>query len=189
MCRCLEITIGFVCACLPSLNLLIERHRSKRRRRRSMQQTPPTSLQRAKSFLCRDRSSRTTPAMARSDWNASTVNDNTHPAIINFDMELAMLTGEPMGRRPQRPDNQPTILPCRSVDSLQGRRDGWLSEMRPGGESYQDAEFIMRMVERSRMISEQGPKESWCPVWDGPRDHKQISCTSTQLADDVNDVA
>ena len=32
--RNLEITIGFVCACLPSLNLLIEHHIRKRRRQR-----------------------------------------------------------------------------------------------------------------------------------------------------------
>ncbi|KAF5628715.1 hypothetical protein F25303_10348 [Fusarium sp. NRRL 25303] len=161
----LEITIGFVCACLPSLNLLIEHHVRKRRRARNPNW--PRDRTRASLFKKRFR------------WiSSSTEHMPSRPnrpsdGMIDLDVEMAMLTGQPVrlqtGRTASAGSQDIRPLDHR-LNSGDGRREGWLSQNRDEQDEVQDSKFIMRMVEESRARADEGAKESWCPVWDGPRD-------------------
>ncbi|KAF5632554.1 clock-controlled 8 (ccg-8) [Fusarium tjaetaba] len=161
----LEITIGFVCACLPSLNLLIEHHVRKRRRARNPNWP-------------RDRT-RTSLFKKRFRWiSSSTEHMPSRPnrpsdGMIDLDVEMAMLTGQPVRLRTGRTASAGShdIRPLdHRLNSGDGRREGWLSQDRDEQDEVQDSKFIMRMVEESRARADEGAKESWCPVWDGPRD-------------------
>ncbi|KAF5562586.1 Clock-controlled 8 [Fusarium phyllophilum] len=161
----LEITIGFVCACLPSLNLLIEHHVRKRRRARNPNWP-------------RDRT-RTSLFKKRFRWiSSSTEHMPSRPnrpsdGMIDLDVEMAMLTGQPVRLRTGRTASAGShdIRPLdHRLNSGDGRREGWLSQGRDEQDEVQDSKFIMRMVEESRARADEGAKESWCPVWDGPRD-------------------
>jgi len=164
-CRALEITIGFVCACLPSLNLLIEHHVRKRRRARNPNWP-------------RDRT-RTSLFKKRFRWiSSSTEHMPSRPnrpsdGMIDLDVEMAMLTGQPVRLRTGRTASAGShdIRPLdHRINSGDGRREGWLSQDQDEQDEVQDSRFIMRMVEESRARADEGAKESWCPVWDGPRD-------------------
>ncbi|WKT48500.1 Zn(2)-C6 fungal-type DNA-binding domain [Fusarium oxysporum f. sp. vasinfectum] len=161
----LEITIGFVCACLPSLNLLIEHHVRKRRRARNPNWP-------------RDRT-RTSLFKRRFRWiSSSTEHMPSRPnrpsdGMIDLDVEMAMLTGQPVRLRTGRTASAGShdIRPLdHRINSGDGRREGWLSQDQDEQDEVQDSRFIMRMVEESRARADEGAKESWCPVWDGPRD-------------------
>ncbi|KAF5558422.1 integral membrane protein [Fusarium mexicanum] len=161
----LEITIGFVCACLPSLNLLIEHHVRKRRRARNPNWP-------------RDRT-RTPLFKKRFRWiSSSTEHMPSRPngpsdGMIDLDVEMAMLTGQPVRLRTGRTASAGShdIRPLdHRLNSGDGQREGWLSQDRDEQDEVQDSKFIMRMVEESRARADEGAKESWCPVWDGPRD-------------------
>ncbi|KAL5613180.1 hypothetical protein FOVSG1_002243 [Fusarium oxysporum f. sp. vasinfectum] len=161
----LEITIGFVCACLPSLNLLIEHHVRKRRRARNPNWP-------------RDRT-RTSLFKKRFRWiSSSTEHMPSRPnrpsdGMIDLDVEMAMLTGQPVRLRTGRTASAGShdIRPLdHRINSGDGRREGWLSQDQDEQDEVQDSRFIMRMVEESRARADEGAKESWCPVWDGPRD-------------------
>ncbi|KAF5668086.1 integral membrane protein [Fusarium heterosporum] len=163
----IEITIGFVCACLPSLNLLIEHH--VRRRRRERGQSWPHDRQ--ASMIKR-----------HFRWISSSTDPSAHPSrphpvnrpsdgMIDLDVEMAMMTGQPVRLRTERLGSTDTdIRPLdHRLNSGDGRREGWLSQ-EDDHDELQDSKFIMKMVEDSRARAEEGAKESWCPVWDGPRD-------------------
>ncbi|KAF5707079.1 integral membrane protein [Fusarium mundagurra] len=161
----LEITIGFVCACLPSLNLLIEHHIRKRRRSRN----PNWPYDRTRTSLFKK----------RFRWiSSSTEHIPSRPnrpsdGMIDLDVEMAMLTGQPVRLRTGRTASAGShdIRPLdHRLNSGDGRREGWLSQDRDEQDEVQDSKFIMRMVEESRARADEGAKESWCPVWDGPRD-------------------
>ncbi|KAH6969372.1 hypothetical protein DER45DRAFT_608087 [Fusarium avenaceum] len=87
----LEITIGFVCACLPSLNLLIEHHVRKRRRERN--QTWPRDRTQASMLKRHFRwiSSSTDPSQPPRPHPVNRPSDG----MIDLDVEMAMLTGQP----------------------------------------------------------------------------------------------
>lgn len=88
-----------------------------------------------------------------------------------------MLTGQPvqLAARPSESleSTEPRLVGTR-IDSREGREEGWLADDRKSFEKSQGAEFIMKMVERSRMLSDGGAEESRCPVWDGPREHMRV---------------
>lgn len=91
-----------------------------------------------------------------------------------MDVELAMLTGQVVSMRTGRHASADSLC-CRPLDhrltSNEGRRDGWLSQDSPdGSDGHQDTDFIMRTVEDAKTQTEKGDEESWCPVWDGPKD-------------------
>lgn len=92
--------------------------------------------------------------------------------MIDFDVELAMVTGQPVRMRSAGCVSADS-LHCRPLDHTlsfgDGQREGWISRNQEDADD-RDAEFIMKMVESSRIRAEEGSKESWCPVWDGPRD-------------------
>ncbi|KAF4472497.1 integral membrane [Fusarium albosuccineum] len=91
----LEISIGFVCACLPSLNLLIE-HQIRKRRREQHNPRWPRQIKAEMSTVKRHFrwiSSSTDPSAPHAPSRPSTA----HPAgdrMIDLDVELAMLTGQ-----------------------------------------------------------------------------------------------
>ncbi|RSL86735.1 hypothetical protein CEP51_002626 [Fusarium floridanum] len=167
----LEITIGFVCACLPSLNLLIEHNIRKRRRQKQNPKWPRqrnaiSSIKRHFRWV----SSSTDPSLQRP--SRACLKNRNSDRMIDFDVELAMLTGQPVRMRSAGGASADS-LNCRPLDNTlsfgDGQREGWLSRNHKDSDE-QDAEFIMKMVESSRIRAEEGSKESWCPVWDGPRD-------------------
>ncbi|KAF5026441.1 hypothetical protein F66182_1474 [Fusarium sp. NRRL 66182] len=167
----LELTIGFVCACLPSLNLLIEHHiRTRRRERRPScpreRKAHSSTMKRHFRWV----SSTTDPSAKPPSQHAA---DRTCGGMIDLDVEMAMLTGQPVRLQSQRRESEEPLglrpLEHR-LNSGDGRRDGWLSSDRDDRDERKDATFIMKMVEGSRARAEEGAKESWCPVWDGPRD-------------------
>lgn len=167
----LEITIGFVCACLPSLNLLIEHNIRKRRREKQNPKWPRqrnalSSIKRHFRWV----SSSTDPSLQRP--SRACMKKRNSDRMIDFDVELAMLTGQPVRMRSAGGVSADS-LHCRPLDHRlsfgDGQREGWLSRNHKDSDD-QDAEFIMKMVESSRIRADEGSKESWCPVWDGPRD-------------------
>ncbi|KAH7262935.1 integral membrane protein [Fusarium tricinctum] len=165
----LEITIGFVCACLPSLNLVIEHH--IRRRRRERNQTWPQDRTQASMFKRHFRwiSSSTDPSQPPRPPHPV---NRPSEGMIDLDVEMAMLTGQPVRLRTERLGSTGSdIRPLdHRLNSGDGRREGWLSQDQDDQDELQDSKFIMKMVEDSRARAEEGAKESWCPVWDGPRD-------------------
>ncbi|KAH7243709.1 uncharacterized protein BKA55DRAFT_596070 [Fusarium redolens] len=161
----LEITIGFVCACLPSLNLLIEHHVRKRRRERN----PNWPRERTRTSLFKKRFR----WISSSTEHMSSRPNRPSDGMIDLDVEMAMLTGQPVrlrtGRTASAGSHEVRPLDHR-LNSGDGRREGWLSRDQDDQDEVQDSKFIMRMVEESRARADEGAKESWCPVWDGPRD-------------------
>jgi hypothetical protein len=93
--------------------------------------------------------------------------------MIDLDVEMAMLTGQAVRLRSERLSSTESIG-LRPLDhrlnSGDGRREGWLSQDQDDQDELKDSKFIMKMVQDSRARAEEGAKESWCPVWDGPRD-------------------
>ncbi|GKU04339.1 unnamed protein product [Fusarium langsethiae] len=133
----LEITIGFVCACLPSLNLLIEHHIRRRRRQRQTQTDG------------RDRS-RASMIKRHFRWMSSTTHASPQPSrptnrasggMIDLDVEMAMLTGQPVRLRSERLSSTESIG-LRPLDhrlnSGDGRREGWLSQDQDDQDELQD---------------------------------------------------
>ncbi|KAF4999851.1 hypothetical protein FDECE_11382 [Fusarium decemcellulare] len=169
----LEISIGFVCACLPSLNLLIE-HQIRKRRREQHNPRWPRQIKAEMSTVKRHFrwiSSSTDPSAPHAPSRPSTAHP-TGDRMIDLDVELAMLTGQPVRIRQDRWGSADSIA-CRPLDhrlnSGDGRREGWLSQ-HDSSDECQNTEFIMKMVESSKIRAEEGDQRSWCPVWDGPRD-------------------
>ncbi|KAI6767569.1 hypothetical protein HG530_005578 [Fusarium avenaceum] len=144
----LEITIGFVCACLPSLNLLIEHH--VRRRRRERNQTWPRDRTQASMLKRHFRwiSSSTDPSLPPRPHPVNRPSDG----MIDLDVEMAMLTGQPVRLRTERLGSTGSdIRPLdHRLNSGDGRREGWLSQDQDDQDELQDSKFIMRMVEDSR---------------------------------------
>ncbi|KAJ4135187.1 hypothetical protein NW768_004808 [Fusarium equiseti] len=174
----LELTIGFVCACLPSFNLLIEHHIRKRRRER----TPSEARDRSRASMIKRHfrwiSSSTGPSAQPTRPTNRASNgmidlDRASDGMIDLDVEMAMLTGQPVRLRSERLSSTDSVG-LRPLDhrlnSGDGRREGWLSQDQDDQDELQDSKFIMKMVQDSRARAEEGAKESWCPVWDGPRD-------------------
>ncbi|KAI5458802.1 hypothetical protein BGZ63DRAFT_362455 [Mariannaea sp. PMI_226] len=179
---CIELTIGFVCACLPSLNIIIEKCCSGRRSQRDQQSA--SSWPRRKGFLQRNRTTGATPFNAPSDLPRSTA-DESPTTVANFDTELAMLGSEPGEPAPRKPEGQvirPVSAKCRRISSSEGRSEGWLSLSKLASEHHQNSEYVMRAVERSRLVREQGPEAHWCPVWDGPRDEQEPTARRTECS-------
>ncbi|KAF0643854.1 hypothetical protein FPSE5266_07137 [Fusarium pseudograminearum] len=127
----LEITIGFVCACLPSLNMVIEHHIRRRRRQRETQT---------------DRRDRSRASMIKRHfrWMSSTTHASPPPSrppnrasggMIDLDVEMAMLTGQPVRLRSERLSSTESIglRPLgHRLNSGDGRREGWLSQVYGG---------------------------------------------------------
>lgn len=179
---CLELTIGFVCACLPSLNVLIEHHFSRRGREspnqprtREMHTSTPRKSLRGSTTRTTEASPRCGIDPAQNDNQPQNQNQNQNqPTRQDFDVELAMLTGQPVKLSTRQSESLESVdshLLRARIDSVDGRQEGWLSRNREALERAHGADYIMNMVERSKILSEQEGRGAWCPVWDGPREH------------------
>ncbi|EXF83815.1 integral membrane protein [Colletotrichum fioriniae PJ7] len=141
----LELVIGVVCACLPSTNLLYERIR--RGERNQMGNLPRTAGDLKKGS-----------SSSSSYWR--------RPA--NFDTELAVLTGQPMGMRPLTEESarkseqivEDWVYNPRA-NSMDGRREGWLAQ---GGES--SALGCSRDRVPNWQNHEMEARKSWEAVWE-----------------------
>lgn len=140
--RALELVIGVVCACLPSTNLLYERVRKGEGKQ--MGHLPRTigDLKKGSSSSSSYWRSILPNKQLKITRKAATVAERTaigQTGPANFDTELAVLTGQPMGMRPLTDDTARkseqtaedwTYNP--RANSIDGRREGWLAQ---GGES------------------------------------------------------
>ncbi|KAK1492306.1 integral membrane protein [Colletotrichum abscissum] len=138
----LELVIGVVCACLPSTNLLYERVRKGEGK--PMGHLPRTvgDLKKGSSSSSSYWRSILPNKQLRTTRTAVTVGERTaisQTGPANFDTELAVLTGQPMGMRPlteetvrksEQTAEDWTYNP--RANSMDGRREGWLAQ---GGES------------------------------------------------------
>ena len=168
----LEVAIGFVCACLPSLNLLMEGKATSRQRRiENLNWHCPGNLG-------------APTASSRLHWLGSSSNHPTAPPIcqyskpgndngmIDLDIELALQTGQAVR---MRSDGHASVysLDVRPLShrltSDYGRREGWLAMAQNSPRDHRDAAFIRQLVESSKAQTTQGTSDPWCAIWDGPR--------------------
>ncbi|KAK2015793.1 integral membrane protein [Colletotrichum eremochloae] len=165
----LELVIGLVCACLPSINILHERlgkrepkfsgnrprtaHEIKQRNQNSHSSSYLWSLMTGK---------QTTSAPTESP----TAERTSSPQFrTNFDTELAILSGQSIAENPQK-DEQGTVTAqhaenwgCKPrINSIDGRREGWLVT---GAESSTQGERIPRWKHH-----EIEARKSWEAVWE-----------------------
>ncbi|KZL77962.1 integral membrane protein [Colletotrichum tofieldiae] len=167
--RALELVIGVVCACLPSMNILYERMRRGG--------TKPTgNLPRTAHDIKRDSMgssylwsmmTRKHSKPARTEFTVA--KHATSPDYrSNFDTELAILTGQPMGTNLPKEEldteirqNPDDWVYNPRANSMDGRREGWLA---PGAESS------IQGFERERMPNWQHheieARKSWEAVWE-----------------------
>lgn len=161
----LELTIGFVCACLPSVNVLAAKlfpsaiHHSS-------SGTPSNRRRGGTTSTLWGSISKITQLTGRKQSVAYPTAEPRAPSpVLNIDVELDRIFG--------RPRDGEMIERCQPItwqlNSDVGRREGWLSTGKGTNGELQDAEFIRKAVERSKLLSLEGPPDSWCPVWDGPR--------------------
>ncbi|OHW94173.1 integral membrane protein [Colletotrichum incanum] len=168
-CRALELVIGVVCACLPSTNILYERiRRGETKPKGNLPRTAHDIKQKSlgSSYLWSMMTGKQSKP-ARTEFTMA--EPATSPNYrANFDTELAILTGQPMG----------TTLPKEELDiemrqnsddwvynpranSMDGRREGWLA---PGAESS------VQGFERERVPNWQHheieARKSWEAVWE-----------------------
>lgn len=169
--RALELVIGVVCACLPSTNLLYERIR--RGEQNQMGNLPRTAGDLKKgssssssywrSMLPNKQLRTTRTAIPVAERNAISL---TGPA--NFDTELAVLTGQPIGMRPLTEESarksEQTVedwVYNPRANSMDGRREGWLAQ---GGES--SALGCSRDRVPNWQNHEMEARKSWEAVWE-----------------------
>nr|XP_036578884.1 uncharacterized protein CTRU02_11138 [Colletotrichum truncatum]KAF6786267.1 integral membrane protein [Colletotrichum truncatum] len=168
----LELVIGVVCACLPSMNILYERLRrgepakacslpqkASDYRKRSDNSSYWWSMMTGKPSKPARTDVATITEAARSPNNATT-----------FDTELAILSGHPMGVRSPilEPEKNPISVQCEDewaynprANSMDGRREGWLA---PGGESSTQGTSPARSLNWQHHELE--ARKSWEAVWE-----------------------
>ncbi|KZL81094.1 integral membrane protein, partial [Colletotrichum incanum] len=161
---CIELTIGLVCACLPSVNVIFNRHQSSRERARNFN-VPRTgrfgSTPQEDFFNWWDTVTRKTRTVDTADITApqldtppqaSMVMTSEQPRLVPltaFNHDLASFTG-----RSVHETSETGLKKFDSrVNSSDGRMDGWLSPQTEG-----DVERAQRNIAGTRM---------WSTIWDG----------------------
>ena len=153
-----EITIGIVCLCLPSINLIFERAASRnttRNRPRTIYQRFSNSRKKNSAGI----SERTTVFFHEDESTASGAAEMTAAPVADFDAELAMFTDEPHTEGVTEPP--PSIIganaddlvwenagdgvriSCVRINSDDGRKEGWLTG-NPGAGASQVASTSTR---------------------------------------------
>lgn len=212
---CIELSIGLVCACLPSAHFLYERRKANRRNRDYSSNRPrtgrfgtPKQFTSSNSWLStrktirtlhltgnRDPSTelRTAPDEERAPpmseqpvavdaplsnphftrfccrngnaGGASCCDESRREAQRAFDLELARFSGKSTdGETDSPPAGSDCPINCAisRVNSLDGRREGWLASRSDAGDTTDvDAVASMHDVGRSRSVG------YWDTVWDG----------------------
>ncbi|KAK6840580.1 hypothetical protein PG995_016334 [Apiospora arundinis] len=149
ICGTIEITIGMVCLCLPSINLIFERatsHKATHNRPRTIYPRISNSRKKNSAGI----SERTTVFLHENGSTASGTPEMTAGPVVDFDAELAMFSDEP--HSPGVTEPPPSInganaddlvwenardgvqIRCVKISSADGRKEGWLT-----GESGADA--------------------------------------------------
>ncbi|KAK7932422.1 hypothetical protein PG985_003134 [Apiospora marii] len=143
LCGTIEITIGIVCLCLPSINLLFERATSQK----TSQNRPRTIYERFSNSRKKTSvglSERTTVFLQEDRSAGSGGPEMTAAPVLDFDAELAMFTDEP--RTGCVVESPPTGIngtnsdgtiwegaggcartSCMNISSADGRKEGWLT--------------------------------------------------------------
>ncbi|KAK1991999.1 integral membrane protein [Colletotrichum falcatum] len=174
--RALELVIGLVCACLPSINILYERLRNHEPKPEGNRPRTAREVKRRK------QNSQSTSYL----WSLMTGKQTRHapteipmpePAVspplrTDFDTELAIISGQPTGEAPptlpkeewetETVQNTEDYVFNPRANSSDGRREGWLV----GG----GAEDFAQKSERERMPQWQHheieARKSWEAVWE-----------------------
>ncbi|KAK1978325.1 integral membrane protein [Colletotrichum cereale] len=168
----LELVIGVVCACLPSTNILYERLRKCEQKPTGNQ---PRTVHDIKNRIQKSQSSSYLWSLmtgkhtrsARTEF-PTTGQANSPRLRTNFDTELAILNGQPMGATPSKEDLE--AQPVQDAEnwvynpranSIDGRREGWL---------VAGAESSTQGTERERIPRWQHheieARRSWEAVWE-----------------------
>ncbi|KAK8085322.1 hypothetical protein PG997_006593, partial [Apiospora hydei] len=142
LCGTIEITIGMICLCLPSINLIFERATA----RRASHNRPRTIYQRCSNLRKRNSvgvSERTTVFLQEDESTASGGPETTAAPVLDFDAELAIFTEE--SRTGGVTEPPPSIngtnsddlvgehagncarVRCMNISSADGRKEGWLT--------------------------------------------------------------
>ncbi|KAM0270413.1 hypothetical protein ACHAQH_009471 [Verticillium albo-atrum] len=167
---CVELTVGLICACLPSVNLLFERHQSARKRSpaRNVPRTGRwgSSKETTSHWWDTVAGKRTVDATAMTAASQAPATTLPQPAMaevaperpaphrqMTFDVELAMFTGQPVD---EASESELKGFDT-SINSFDGRREGWLAPRADGDVEQRDFNQIMG----TRL---------WSTIWDGCRD-------------------
>ncbi|KAI1498946.1 hypothetical protein F5X99DRAFT_420227 [Biscogniauxia marginata] len=154
----IEITIGLICACLPSVNILIEKHWAGRLR-----------------SVCDPNSPRTIsgPKAKESTSPASSTARETSCYPLDFDVEQQMLSGKPihMGQG-EYPSSGIYGGGLSLINSVEGRREGWLIREGKNTAEISGGIQIQRTVEVSLQWSQATGNECRMSdkIWDGTLD-------------------
>ncbi|KAK8052854.1 hypothetical protein PG996_012155 [Apiospora saccharicola] len=189
LCGTIEITIGMVCVCLPSINLLFERATSRRKKSHNRPRTIYQRFSHSRNKHSVGKSERTTVFLQEDGSTASGGPDMTAAPVLDFDAELAIFTEEPSTGGVTEPP--PTSIDgtnsndlvwesagdcvrisCMRISSADGRKEGWLTanDGDPGASTSQHVCTVPRRPGYQNM--EQFRKESQrilVPgrIWDG----------------------
>ncbi|WYZ46841.1 hypothetical protein EsH8_IX_001066 [Colletotrichum jinshuiense] len=163
--RCIELTIGLVCACLPSVNVLFKRHQTVRERARefNVPRTRQFGSTHKKEFSnlwdTVTGKTRTVDTAAVAVLEPETPPQSSmvevargqigQPPLTSFSHDLNSSTGQLVD---ENPGTGVMKLDSR-VNSTDGRSDGWLSPRTEG-----DVERAQRNVAGTRI---------WSTIWDG----------------------
>ncbi|OLN96627.1 hypothetical protein CCHL11_00821 [Colletotrichum chlorophyti] len=166
----LELVIGVICACLPSINILYERiqHRMHApdanvpRTTRDLKKNGSSSSYWWSVMTGKTKAARTVISMVEQRMQST-------KRLPDFDTELATLTGQPVGKKPFSADDSGGNLSRNDDDwiynpkanSVDGRREGWLA---PEGDSSTTAVAKDRMPHWQH--DEVEARRSWEAVWE-----------------------
>ncbi|KZL70404.1 integral membrane protein [Colletotrichum tofieldiae] len=161
---CIELTIGLVCACLPSVNVLFKRHQSSRERARDFN-VPRTgrfgSTPREDFYNWWDTVTRKTRTVDTTNVTAPQPDTLSQASLVaagrqsrlvpltTFNHDLALLSGRSVHETSETELKKFDLR----VNSSDGRKDGWLSPQTEG-----DVERAQRNVAGTRI---------WSTIWDG----------------------
>ncbi|KAI1634381.1 hypothetical protein F4809DRAFT_665628 [Biscogniauxia mediterranea] len=180
----IEITIGLICACLPSINILIEKRWSGRflpsRDPNSPRTVSGTKGKRYNSGFSSWWSSRVTQPTTQSASPAFSRTEGSPRESVDFDVERQMLSGRPihMGQV-EHSDSSIHGRNLSLINSAEGRREGWLvQEEEDPARNMADNSLgggggIRRTVEISLQLSRATGNEFLLSdkIWDGTLDN------------------
>ncbi|KAI0594935.1 integral membrane protein [Biscogniauxia sp. FL1348] len=180
----IEITIGLICACLPSINILIEKHWGGRllssRDPNSPRTVSDTKRKRYNSRFSSWWGSRVTQPTTQSSSPVLSATEGSPRDSVDFDVERQMLSGKPIHMGQLEHSNSSVHGRNLSlINSAEGRREGWLTqeEEDPAGNMANSSlgghGEIRKTVEISLQLSCATGNEFRLPdkIWDGTLDN------------------
>lgn len=161
----LELSIGLVCSCLPSANLLIEQRR-RPAQRVNPPYTPPQRRRLKKNKGTAPDMPELREAKVPTPW-LTTFPEQGRTVTLDFDCELAFFTGS-VSNNTEKAKTPDELFVTRHATSLDGQREGWLEiEALPPVVAAGQSKTTYRDMTIDREVAQMSENRPWDCIWDG----------------------